>query len=38
MNATLDALPGVLAHGIFQGMASEIIVASPSGVRRIKRG
>lgn len=34
---TLDAMPEVLAHGLFIGMANEIVVAGASGVRRISR-
>ncbi len=33
----LDAMPGVLAHGLFLDMASEVVVASPAGVRVLKR-
>lgn len=34
---TLDREPRVLAHGLFLGMASEVIVASAAGIRRMKR-
>lgn len=31
----LDALPGVLGHGLFLGMAHEALVAGPEGVKRL---
>jgi ribose 5-phosphate isomerase A len=33
--AALDARPAVRAHGLFLGMASEVIVAEPGGVRHL---
>lgn len=35
--ATLDALPGVVDHGLFLGMARFAYVATESGVRRLER-
>lgn len=35
--ASLDAMPLVLAHGLFLGMANVAIVADKTGVRRIER-
>lgn len=35
--ALLSAIPGVLATGLFVGLADEAIVAGPAGIRRITR-
>lgn len=35
--AALDAIPGVLGHGLFLGMAGGAYLASEQGVRRIER-
>jgi ribose 5-phosphate isomerase A len=35
--ARLDADPAVRAHGLFLGMADDVIVASPDGIRRLER-
>jgi len=35
---TLNSWPGVMEHGLFLGMASGVIVASPDGVRTLSRG
>jgi ribose 5-phosphate isomerase A len=35
--AVLDAIPGVLAHGLFLGMADEVVVAGADGVRVLSR-
>ncbi len=35
--ARLAALPGVMAHGIFAGMASRVVVAGSAGVRVLER-
>jgi ribose 5-phosphate isomerase A len=37
LSAALRAIPGVVEHGIFAGMASLAIVAGPAGVARIER-
>jgi ribose 5-phosphate isomerase A len=34
----LNAIPGVIEHGLFIGMASSAIVAGSGGVRVIERG
>jgi len=34
---TLNSWPGVMEHGLFLGMASGVIVASPDGVRTLSR-
>lgn len=36
--ARLDAIPGVVGHGLFVEIAQSAIVAGPQGVRRIERG
>ena len=36
--ATLSAIPGVVDHGLFVGLASILILAGVSGVRVIERG
>jgi ribose 5-phosphate isomerase A len=33
LSAALNAIPGVVEHGLFIGMASAVIVADPAGVR-----
>ncbi len=35
--ASLAARPGIVEHGLFLGMAHEVIVAGPGGVRRLAR-
>ncbi len=35
LQRTLDALPGVVDHGLFVGMAGRIVVGNPSGQARI---
>jgi ribose 5-phosphate isomerase A len=35
--AALSAVPGVVEHGLFVGLASTIIVAGPTGIRRVER-
>jgi ribose 5-phosphate isomerase A len=35
--ARMDARTGIVAHGLFLGLATEVIVAGPSGVRRLSR-
>lgn len=35
--ATLNAIPGVVEHGLFIGLASKVILADPAGVRVIER-
>jgi ribose 5-phosphate isomerase A len=37
LGARLDARTGIVAHGLFLGLASEVIVAGASGTRRLKR-
>jgi ribose 5-phosphate isomerase A len=37
LGPALDAIPGVLGHGLFVGLASLAIVAGPAGVRVIER-
>jgi ribose 5-phosphate isomerase A len=37
MAADLKAIPGVVDHGIFLGMASVVLVADPAGVRELRR-
>jgi ribose 5-phosphate isomerase A len=34
---TLDQMKGVKAHGLFLGMADEVVVASSKGIRRLKK-
>lgn len=36
LGKTLDALPGVLAHGLFLNMANEVIVSGANGIRRLQ--
>ncbi|MBI3178649.1 MAG: ribose-5-phosphate isomerase A, partial [Deltaproteobacteria bacterium] len=33
----LDAVSDVRAHGLFLGMATEVVVAAPEGVRVLRR-
>jgi ribose 5-phosphate isomerase A len=35
--AALDERPGVLEHGLFLGMANEVIVAGEVGIRVLRR-
>ncbi len=37
LGARLDARTGIVAHGLFLGLATEVIVAGVSGIRRMKR-
>ena len=37
LGARLDARTGIVAHGLFLGLANEVIVAGASGIRRLKR-
>ena len=37
LGARLDARTGIVAHGLFLGLATEVIVAGVSGIRRLKR-
>ena len=35
LGAAIDAVPGVLAHGLFLGLATDVLVGEPDGsVRR----
>lgn len=34
---SLDSRAGIVAHGLFLGIASDVIVAGPSGVRHLRR-
>ncbi|MDT8307210.1 MAG: ribose-5-phosphate isomerase RpiA [Anaerolineae bacterium] len=36
--AILDKRAGIVAHGLFVGMADEVIVASPGGIQVLRRG
>ena len=38
LGAELSALPGVVEHGLFCGMADEVLVARASGIERLTRG
>jgi ribose 5-phosphate isomerase A len=38
LSAALDAIPGVVEHGLFIGYADLVIVGEDSGVRIIERG
>jgi ribose 5-phosphate isomerase A len=38
LGARLDARTGIVAHGLFLGLATEVIVAGVAGVRRLTRG
>lgn len=35
--AKLDARAGIIEHGLFVGLASEVIIAGPNGIRHLKR-
>ncbi len=35
--AALSAVPGVVAHGLFVGLATRVVLAGPSGVRVLER-
>jgi ribose 5-phosphate isomerase A len=35
--ATLSAVPGVMEHGLFIGLAQTAILAGPDGVRVVER-
>ena len=35
--ALLNAIPGVVEHGLFVGLASTVILASASGIRVVER-
>ncbi|MBN1657293.1 MAG: ribose-5-phosphate isomerase RpiA [Anaerolineae bacterium] len=37
LGARLDARTGIVAHGIFLGLATEVIVAGTEGIRHLKR-
>jgi ribose 5-phosphate isomerase A len=37
LGARLDARTGIVAHGLFLGLAAEVIVAGASGIRHLKR-
>jgi ribose 5-phosphate isomerase A len=37
LGARLDARTGIVAHGLFLGLASEVIVAGTSGIRYLRR-
>ena len=37
LGARLDARTGIVAHGLFLGLATEVIVAGASGIRYLKR-
>ncbi|MCX7750344.1 MAG: ribose-5-phosphate isomerase A, partial [Candidatus Bipolaricaulota bacterium] len=34
----LDARAGILGHGLFLGLATDLVVAGPAGVRNLRRG
>ena len=36
--ARLDGRAGLVAHGLFVGLATEIVIAGPGGIRHVKRG
>jgi len=38
LSAQLDARPGVVGHGLFVGLATDLVVATERGVRHITRG
>lgn len=38
LSARLDARPGVVAHGLFVGLATDLIVATEQGVRHFVKG
>ena len=35
LSADLDAIPGVIGHGLFVGIASQAVIAGPTGVRLV---
>ena len=37
LGAALNAIPGVVEHGLFIGLASKVILAEAAGVRVIER-
>jgi ribose 5-phosphate isomerase A len=37
LSAALSALPGVLDHGLFVGLATDVLVGEPGGVRHLRR-
>ena len=37
LGARLDARTGIVCHGLFLGIADEVIVAGASGIRHLKR-
>jgi ribose 5-phosphate isomerase A len=37
LGARLDARTGIVGHGLFLGLANEVIVAGASGIKRLKR-
>jgi ribose 5-phosphate isomerase A len=37
LGARIDARTGIVAHGLFLGLATDVIVAGPSGVRHLAR-
>lgn len=36
--ASIISLPGVVAHGLFLGLATDLIIASEEGIRHVQRG
>lgn len=36
--ATIISQPGIVAHGLFLGLATDLVVASDSGIRHVQRG
>lgn len=38
LGARLDARTGIVAHGLFLGLASDVIVAGAGGIRHLRRG
>jgi ribose 5-phosphate isomerase A len=38
LGARLDARTGIVCHGLFLGIADEVIVAGVSGIKKLKRG
>ena len=38
LSAQLDARPGIIAHGLFIGLATDLVVATERGVRHFARG
>jgi ribose 5-phosphate isomerase A len=37
LSRQLDARPGIVAHGLFLGVATDLIIASPTGIRHQTR-